>query len=97
MQVRIVVANTLACFADDDFVPEVVMAYRDRRSVTVTDALDQAWRICNAAHHRLDEAEQRLRAAWDACAGGLALSVGDVVEVDGNVFVCAPDGWSNHS
>ncbi len=73
--------------------PKVVMTYQDRRSTSVAEALDAAWRICNAAPSKLTEAEARLRDVWDARAGGAALSVGDVVEVDGESWRCTPEGW----
>lgn len=95
MQIKITIADSLVRTPDDPSpVPLVAMEYRDRRSTTVQEALDVAWRICNAAPHLLDERQARLRDVWEGRSGGLGLSVGDVVEVDGARFRCEREGWT---
>lgn len=99
MQVSVILADVLLRTTDPSAsrVPKVVMSYTDRRSGSDIEALDECWRICNAAPHLLDETEQQLRDVWDSAAGGLGLSVGDVVEVDGRPYECRPDGWKRSS
>ena len=95
MLVRITVNDSLVRHPDDRLrVPLRVLEYRDSRSTTVEEALDVAWRICNAAPHLLDEQQARLRDVWTGRSGGLGLSVGDVVEVDGRRFRCEREGWT---
>jgi hypothetical protein len=94
MQVRVMIADTLVRRPHSDAREGmVVVEYVDHRSTTHLQALDAAWRICNAAHHLLDDGESRLRDVWDARSGGLGLGVGDLVEVDGVRYRCAPSGW----
>lgn len=95
MRVRVIVADSLIRHPEGaSRVPLGVLEYRDRRSTSVEEALDVAWRICNAAPHLLDEQQARLRDVWTARSGGLGLSVGDVVEVDGRKFRCEREGWT---
>ena len=97
MRVKVVVTDALVRVVDDPDArfPLVGLEYDDRRSTTVGEALDAAWTICTAAHHKLTEPEARLRDVWDAQAGGLGLSVGDLVEVDGVRYRRTPQGWTS--
>mgnify|MGYP003329318393 CR=1 FL=1 len=95
MHIRVIILDSLVRYPDSNStVPLAGLEYWDRRSTTSAEALETVWRICNAAPTKLTETELALRDVWDAAAGGLGLSVGDVVEVDGKQFRCTEEGWA---
>jgi hypothetical protein len=97
MRVKVIAMDALVRIAGDPDAryPLVGLEYEDRRSTNVDEALDSVWRICTSAHHKLTDSESRLRDAWDAQGGGLGLSVGDLVEVDGVRYRRQPSGWTS--
>lgn len=68
--------------------------YVDRVSDSHRAACDRAWRITSAAIMRLDGEDLEIRMKWESVAGGLTVSVGDVVVVDGVGYRCVPGGWA---
>lgn len=94
MQIKVFVEDDLARHPAGRQGLRLLVEFEDRRSRSVEEALDSVWRVTNGAPHLLDEAEQSLRGFWDVRAGGMSLSIGDVVEVDGVRWRCCAEGWS---
>ena len=59
-----------------------------------SNACEQCFHIFNAPEEMLNEYEQVIR---NNAVGGASLSVGDVVEVDGEEYICCSMGWEKKS
>lgn len=71
----------------------LVFSYEDTTSSSMRAAADRAWHITNGAIMRLNEEDLAIRLSWDETVPGLAVSVNDVVRVDGTPFRCTTNGW----
>ena len=69
------------------------MSYEDTQSNTKQDAAQRAWHITNGANMLLEGDDLSLRTRWEALHPGIAVSVNDIVIVDGIKLKCLPEGW----
>jgi hypothetical protein len=69
------------------------MSYADTQSNTKQEAAERAWHITNGANTLLEGDDLLLRTRWEALHPGMAVSVNDIVIVDGIKLKCLPGGW----
>lgn len=95
VNVEIWIEDDLQRFPGDRVTPErhLAFSYVDSASATPMEAVRRAWHITNGAIMRLDQEDLVLRQEWSVLAAGMAVSVGDVVRVDGAGWLCTTTGW----
>lgn len=74
-----------------------IFEYKDSVSSSKVAAAQRAWHITSAAITRLEGEELELRMKWDQISRGNAVSIGDIVAVDGDAYLCQPGGWERTS
>ena len=97
MKIELWMASDLCRLPDvsvDKYAHRLAFFYEDSVSKSARSASERAWRITNAAINRLEGEELQLRLQFESVAPGQALSVGDMVKVDGATMICERVGFS---